>query len=440
MVKRKATYGLEPGFERALVTALASSPSLYRRVGHGIDPDMLDQQPCVHAMRAIRAIATDTGRGPESSVLVAQRLRRWYQEGQITHEDVGAAVDVFDAAEDAGIPSEESIVQEVAPILRELLQRDAAHAAATAYQKKGEGAWQKVQSLVSKAERIGAQEESRGIDLGVGAFDEISRLRAVNHLPTGILELDAYLDGGPPRGTYNLVAAGPGGGKSLFLTQVMANALLLGQPTLFATLELSESIQMARLLANLTGIGINSLLDGQMDRGRAVLADLQLGFCRIRYFSPGVTPIEDIFAWVREVEAEIGVRVANLIVDYADELTSASASPNEPRHQMMTRVSQSAHIYAEARNMWVWSASQSNEFQDKRKKKIDCFDLSDTKGKSRKADLLITQSIGEGQGEVSFFIAKNRLNQARASIGPLPTDLPTGRIVARGRDYGDPAF
>lgn len=426
------TYNLDPRFERIVTTLACVSPKFFKRIGRIVDPEAMQQEVCKLALRAVLSFAEDSGCGPGASVLVIQRLRRWMTDGKVTLEQIREVSQMLDDEEDAGLPDENSVVSELAPILRHRFERDAAQLAVATYAKRG--TWEKVTGLVQQASAVGVVDSSPGVTFGVDAFEELAKMRELSYLPTGILELDAFLDGGLRKGSEGVIVGSAGSGKSMFLDQATAHAVYLGQNVCLATLELPEAEHFARLTSNLTGIPTKSVLNGRMgDAKRAISAlSRQLGACVVKYFTPQATTVEDVILWKRETEQRIGQQVSLLTVDYADKLTVTNANVRETDYKVQNRVYEALRIHAEQTGTWVWTASQAKR-GDGRRKRIDLDDVADSMGKVRVADLVVTLGLTEQQQDVNFYIAKNRTGRAMSTVGPLPTDFAMGRMAAISR-------
>lgn len=430
---QKATYGFEPEFERALITLCCSRPTMYGRVGSALDPEGIDSEVARLALQAARAIAEDLGRGPDKAVIVIQRLRRWQQQGRVTQEQIEAVNDLFDQAEDAGLPAEESIISEVAPVLRRRYQQAAVEMAMDEYAKRGDFA--QVAQIIEKAQRVGEADTSVGTRLGSASFDAIEQIRHMERLPTGIPELDMVLDGGLWRGAEAMVVGGAGDGKSMFLSHQASEGLMLGLHVLMATLELPEAVVLSRIKSNLTGVPINNILDGQMDVAKQRLENMsgQIGTCVVKYFSPHTTTVEDIKEWLKACEDREGRPVDLLVIDYADKLT-AKVDRDSGEYKAMRVVYEGLRILAVDRKLWCWTASQKRRSAEKGKKKADVDDVADSIHKSRVADMVITLNArGDENDQLLFHVAKNRLGRSHVSVGPLPHDFSCGRVVPVNR-------
>ena len=429
-------YNLDPGFERAVTTLACTRPSFYGRVGHAVTYDRLTDPACRLAFQAAHAIAQDGGgQGPASSIIVMQRLRRWVNDGKVTLEQVQAVADMMDGAEDSGLPTEDAAVAELTPVLRHQIETEVVRATVEEFSTK-RGNWRRVTEMVAMADAIGKVDQSPGVAFGGGAFDVIKRLRYLTKLPTGILELDAALDGGAYRGTLSVAVGGPGAGKSMLLGHVTANSLHLGQHVAVATLELPEPVWLARLAANVTGIPTNKILNGSLEVARAKLEEVapHLGRCTVKYFTPGATTVQDVQKWVGDIEQRAGQPVTVVVVDYGDKLRpTGKSSEREPEYAAMNRVYEGFRIWVEQAQKWGWTASQAQR-NTKRKKVVSLDDVADSMGKVRVADLVITLNVPEDQSEVVFLVGKNRLGPAGSRVGPLPTEFAMGRMVPVSRE------
>lgn len=423
-------YPFNVAFEAALVTLLCSRPRLFGRLGREIEADLLSSKSATLAVQAAQAIAHDTGNGPDSLLTVLQRIRRWVYEGKHTIEELEAVSDLFDEAEDAGLPSEEQVVAEAAPILQRRLQAQATRTAIEEYGRRGD--MSKVIDLVARSARLGTVDTSVGLQMGDTAFREIDRVRLMERLPVGILELDAGLDGGLQRGGLGIALGGPGDGKSMFLSHGAAHAMLRGLRVGYATLELPEVVVSARIFGNLVGVPVSEILAGRHDVARARWSELGVsGSCVVKEFPASVTSVEDIQDWVRLVEDHQHAPLDLLIVDYVDKLANPRKDGRElggyegGRHN-----TEGLRLFAFEKKNWCWTASQSRR-RDKGAKKhfLDLDDTADSMHKPRVADLVVSLNAQDGGATMTFFVAKHRTGRARFSVGPLPTEFELGRVA-----------
>ena len=420
--------------QKALATMLAGRPRVFARIGEDLDPDCLSIAPARNAVRAIRVIAEDTG-PPTSQIPVIQRLRTWMEDGKLTQEDVNAVVDMFDESEEVGLPDENALVGEIAPILRQRARDSAVRRAIDLLpQKESLG---EVADDLRRAENIG---ESRGA-LAVGwqqARATLVQEGSFIRLPSGIPELDRKLEGGFERGSLWTWLAVSGGGKSVALTQCAANALLTGVNVCYATLELSKGKTLARLIANLSGVPINRVLNGQMDTALKQLEKLPLGKLHLDYFTPKLTRIEHIKDFVKRAEDDHGEKFEVVIVDYGDKLTAKVGHEAGTYHEA-GNVWEEYRVWMEAEARWGMTASQAKK-QDKKQKEIylGLDDFADSQNKPRVTDGALAINRRETDLEVRIGCPKNRNGESGWEVGPFPTMFECGRLVPVMRDYDAP--
>jgi replicative DNA helicase len=428
--KKKAPYPFTEQVQKALATMLADRPRLFARVGEDLDADSFSFEPAKHAVRAIRVIAHELG-APNNQIPVIQRLRTWMEDGQLTQEDVNAVVDMFDSAEDAGLPDEEALVGEVAPVLRRRA-RDKAVKHAIDQLPQNESLADVADEL-KRAEQIG---ESRGATaIGWGQMrSTLVQEGSFVRLPTGIMELDRKLEGGFERGSLWTWLGLSGGGKSIALTQVAANALLSGINVCYATLELSKGKTAARLIANLSGVPLNRVLNGQMDVALEQLTRLPLAKIHLDYFTPKVTTIGHIKDYVKSAEDRHGEKFEMVIVDYGDKLTAKSGNETSS-YVEGGNVWEEYRVWMEAEQRWGVTAAQARR-QDKKQKQVHLTldDFADSMGKPRVTDGALALNRLEHETEVRIGCMKNRNGESGWEVGPMPTAFQYGRLTTVDRD------
>jgi hypothetical protein len=426
--KAKDAYWLDEGFERAVVTLAASNKRFYGRIANALDPECLNQEPAKIAMRAIKAVARDLGQGPSSPMLVLQRLRRWMDEGRLSLDKIKDVAAMFDTAMDSGLPEEDAAVVELKPLLARRMKSEAVQAAIDDYGRDGN--FTQATKLIEKANRLGDTNTSVGIMLGAASYDEIEKLKHLERLSTGILELDDALDGGLRRGSLGLLLGGSNDGKSMGLSHLGAHGIRHGLFVLYATLELPPADVLARVKANLTGIPINAILADPL-LVKPTLQNMPLGPFIVQEFTPQATTMNDIEDWVESCEEQVGRQIDLLVTDYGDKLSAPKNAGKDGEHGYGAGriVFERMRIYAneghKGGKIWHWSAAQATRQKDKRKK-LDLNDVADSMHKVRVADLVLTLNLDE---MMTINIAKNRYGRARQAVGPLPPDFEIGRIA-----------
>jgi len=442
MTTQSEKYEFTPEFERALIAVAAQNPRLYGRVLHVLQPECMPSDLGKLAMQALHAISHDLGHGPDSPVILAQRLARWRYEGKVTHEQVCSIMDLVHQAEDDGMPGEGGIAAELIPILKRRLEKDAILQAMGAHKNRADMAH--VLKTLEKARTLGQNDNSLGTRIGGGAFAVIDQLRHIDRLPTGIADLDAALGGGLPRASEGVLIGGPGDGKSLCLSQMSAYAAMCGLHVAYATLELPPPVVLARQIAAITMSPIDDIMGntGMAFQARTWLEEHSLGPSWVKEFTAQVTSVPDIMAWVSECEGSIGRKLDLLVVDYADKLTDPRVKNDGNAYKIMEYVYESLRTSAVQKGMWCWTASQSvvKGRKDKGKggkkaRNLDLEDVADSSHKVRVADLCVTLNYDSENNEMTFYIAKNRTGVGHRKVGPMPCLFPYGLVAEMQREF-----
>lgn len=426
-------YNFDPRFERAMVFLACSRPAFYGSTGYALEVEALAAPEARLALTAAHAVFTDIGRGPDGLVIVLQRLRRMVDPGgRVTMAEVQAVDDYFTAAEEDArfpLPTEEQAVAELAPLLRRRMEKTIVRAAGDTYSKRGN--MNALVRLVNEAGRIGRVNISLGTKLGPEMAEEIAAMRHMERLSTGVLELDTILDGGLPRGSLGVVVADTGGGKSLALAQVAAAAVLAGLFVVVATLEVPRPVWLSRVLSNITGIPINTILAEGPHAALAMLSAYpSLGALIVEEFTADATTIADLEEWTKVLGQREGRTPDVVIVDYFDKLIPEEKQPSE--YLACKKVYEAGRVCAQKAKTWWWTASQSkgDGGNGKHKKEtLTTSDLADSKHKARVADLIVTLNPRSEGAEVLFHVAKFRHGKAGGSVGPLPHDFACARVA-----------
>jgi hypothetical protein len=434
------TYGLSRDYEYLVALMCCTKPRFFGRVGHAVDPNMLKDPGAQILVKASQAIGKDLGHGPSDARTVFQRIARWMDDGQVTEDQRNLAYDVVMEGPQS-YPPEEEVIVEIAAVLKRKMEAQVVRTAMDEYAHKGD--FKSVVKMLTKANNLGKTDTSVGEKLGVGSFAEIDRLRNVDRLPVGIAEIDARLDGGMPRGSEGLIVAGTGGGKSMFMTHVLASALRLGLFAVLATLELPKGVQLARLKANLTGVPISKITMGTAADREMAVSRLEkmypvLGQCIVQYFPARTTTIIDIMEWVKRCEEVENQKVDLVVIDYIDKLKSHDSNDKNSYSEGGT-IAETFHNWLEETGKWGFTASQPQRRAGKEKnRRIEADELADSQQKARVADFVLTATRNEDQ--MTYFAAKYRHGESEWTVGPLPHDWCNGRQVHMAdEDFDEPS-
>lgn len=424
-------YPFQPAFEVAIAYHAATNPGFMGRAGHALDPERMTTPLPKLLVQVATSIFREQGRGPSSATLALQRLRRWMDDGRVTYEDLCGASDLVDAVElDAKRLDETDVLSELVPILRRSMQQEAAIAAADDYANERD--FDKTIGLAEKARRLGDVDESIGTRLGEGSAELIRELNTYERLPIGVPEVDLRIRGGLRRGCFGIFLGGTGDGKSMALTHVAARAVRDGLFVAYATLEVIPPDVFARLLGNITGIPIDTIIADPTEAERQFAALPGLGVLRVHEFAPLVTTFGDVAAWVDAIEKREAREVDLLVTDYGDKLGGGgkgkrASSDSDSSYKTGLTVFEAMRRWTNERKKWHWTASQATRRKDKRKL-LDVDDTADSMHKARVGELIISLNI-DADRQITFRGAKNRHGAAGFNVGPIPTDFECGRIA-----------
>jgi len=429
-------YDLDPAFELRVVLLCCCRPRFWGALGVLLDIQRITNPSHVLMLRAVRAIAKDNGAGPTEYATVAQRLKRWVNEGHVKHEEYKVVADTFADLGDYA-PDEKEVAKELTPILRRIAEADVVRRGMDLFSKRGD--FSELAAMASQVANMGLADRSIGGKIGAESLQRIAKLRQMERLPVGIPELDVGIGGGLPRGRLGLFAAGGKVGKTMLLGHAGCTALRLGLFVAYVTLEIGEGELEARILANLTGVPIDNVMDGSSDdevtRRMALLAP-RLGTFRHKFMPAKVTTCADIFAWVKEIEAEEGRPIDLLEVDYVDKMgASASAlGKQDNTYQVQGDNAEELRLYVHGRGIYGWSASQAQRRSTKdRGKRLELDDLADSQNKARVVDLIVT-ATAPTEGEVALYVAGSRFSKGQFEVGPYLHDFASARVVQPQED------
>jgi KaiC/GvpD/RAD55 family RecA-like ATPase len=173
-------------------------------------------------------------------------------------------------------------------------------------------------------------------DMGTDYFaDPKARLLALKNNngqnSTGWPALDKLLYGGFNRGELQIFAGGSGSGKSLFMQNLAVNWITAGLSGVYITLELSEGLCSMRIDSMMTNTASKEIFkDIDTIEMKLKMMSKKAGQFRVKYM-PAQSTVNDIRAYLKELQIQEGVKADFLCIDYLDLLmpVSAKVSPND---------------------------------------------------------------------------------------------------------------
>ena len=218
-----------------------------------------------------------------------------------------------------------------------------------------------VEKIIKDAVQIGLANHL-GTDYWESPAERIERVReSRGGTSTGWTSIDRKLYGGVNRGELNIFAAASGGGKSLFLQNLALNWAKEGHNVCYVSLELSEELCSMRLDSMLTGMNTKDVFKNVGDVELKVkMAGKKSGALQVVQLKNGIT-INDLTAYLRELEIKTGKKFDCMLVDYLDLMMPAGVKVNPSDLFIKDKyVSEELRNFAVEHNLLFATASQLN--------------------------------------------------------------------------------
>jgi len=300
------------------------------------------------------------------------------------------------------------------------------------------GEYEPVEKLIKDAVQISLTNDL-GIEYWENPRERLMSLKDGNgQISTGWPALDRKLFGGFNKGELNIFAGGSGSGKSLFMQNLSINWALAGLTGVYVTLELSEGLCAMRLDSMVTDIPSKDIFkDIDTLEMKLGMTSKKAGSLRIKYM-PAQSNINDMRAYLKELQIQTGKQIDFICVDYLDLLmpVSAKVSPND-QFIKDKYVSEELRNLAREFNIIMVTASQLNRAAVE---EIE-FDHSHIAGgisKINTADNVIgifTSRAMRERGRYQIQFMKTRSSSGVGQKVDLEFDINSLRI----RDLGDEA-
>jgi len=429
-------YPLEVGFEAALVAALVQRPALWRRIGAELDPAFMPTASAGLLLKAAADVARERPSAAPDTLPVLQRIRLWSDEGKLAVEKLDAAKSLLDGALEHGLPDDDALCGGVVPILRQRLEQAAVIAGTMEFAKGKGGDMGRVSALIERARHIGEVDDGFGNMLRPASFDAIRAISLVRRFATGIQEVDVAANGGLVHGGLGIIAGSTGVGKSLTIDQIIAEGLRGGMFCGLVTLELSREEHEARIMANLSGCTIDSILSGEgpeYERARATMEGLfpRMGWLTTIYMESASASVVKIKEWVRRESERAGTRMNLLCIDFLKKVKKVGTEKlrddeGGERTEMVFDAMRN-FAYKDGEVDFIWTPDHVRNRNARKNRKLDVDDVAGSSEKTRTADLVLGLEHAEDD-QLQWTILKNRHGPFPLVVGSLPHNKACGRI------------
>jgi len=240
-----------------------------------------------------------------------------------------------------------------------------------------------------------------------------------NRVPFDLEFMNLITNGGTPNKTLNIVMAGTGVGKSLFLCHHAANCLTQNKNVLYVTCEMAEERIAERIDANLMDIGMDELhqLSKQVyDSKLSRVSNEFSGKLIIKEYPTSTATSNHIRILIEELSMKKKFKPDIVIVDYLNICASARLknNGNVNSYNYIKAIAEELRGLAVEYNVPVFSATQVNR-SGFASSDFGLEDTSESFGLPATADFMIamigTEELDE-QNQVLIKQLKNRYNDA----------------------------
>lgn len=241
--------------------------------------------------------------------------------------------------------------------------------------------------------------------------DRFQNKDKLSGIPTGFKRLDTMLDG-LQLAELTLIAARPSIGKtSIGASMALTAAINHDIPTLFITLEMSESALVRRMVSDLSGVSMKTLRSGNLtaDDFRAVTtATAKIAKAPIFFEEAiGGAPVSKIVSMIRRAQRQHGVQL--VVIDYIQKIQSDKTE--EKRTYEIANVSGALQRATRSTGVAILALAQLNRENEKGKGRAPTLtDLADSKQLEQDADtvILLHRKREEATGDALLIVAKQR--------------------------------
>ena len=301
------------------------------------------------------------------------------------------------------------------------------------------GDYDPVEKLIKDAVQISLTKDM-GTDYFADPAARINRyFNSGGQVSTGWPQMDRLLYGGFSRGELNIFAGGSGSGKSLVMMNIALNWLQQGMSGVYITLELSEELTSLRTDAMLTNMSTKDIRrDIDSTELKVKMVAKKSGQYRVKGL-PAQSNVNDIRAYLKEVQIQTGIRVDFVMVDYLDLVmpVSAKVSPND-LFVKDKYVSEELRNLAKELGILLVTASQLNRSAVE-EMEFDHSHISGGISKINTADnvfgIFTSRSMKE-RGKYQIQCMKSRSSTGVGQKIDLEYNIETMRITDEGGDEG----
>lgn len=241
--------------------------------------------------------------------------------------------------------------------------------------------------------------------------------RVENRIAFDLELLNKITNGGMPNKTLNVVLAGTGTGKSLFMCHVAASVLSQGKNVLYITLEMAEERIAERIDANLMNVTLDDLKDLPRpiyeNRIRKLLEG-NIGKLIIKEYPTSGAHAGHFKSLLKELQLKRDFRPDIIVIDYLNICSSSrfKAGANINSYTLVKSIAEELRGLAVENNVPILSATQTTR-SGYGNTEVELTDTSESFGLPATVDFmfaLITSEDLEALNQLMVKQLKNRYN------------------------------
>lgn len=236
-----------------------------------------------------------------------------------------------------------------------------------------------------------------------------------NRIPFGIKFMDKITGGGLPDKTLSVFMAHSGGGKSAFLINYAANALLQGKNVLYITLELAEERVAERIDANLIGMDLSDIKNLEREKYVQLVESVKektAGKLIIKEYPTSSAHVGHFRHLARELKQKKNFIPDIIFIDYINICASNRAPANANSYTLVKTIAEELRAFSFENNCPIVSATQVAR-SGVNASDMEMSDVSESIGLVSTVDVfigLISTEEMRQQGKVMVKQLKNRFN------------------------------
>lgn len=325
MAKKAVTYEYAEGFQKRIAALCLQDPTFLKDYEDVIDPRYFDFEYLTSITRVAMELVSKHNEVPSRATLIEslkEFCSRYKVSAHVVEDYLQRVIELYkiDLVDASSVKERvirfgqrQALKESVIEII-ELIDNDSQ--------------FERSLDLIQRALQVGQTTKDLGLRL-YGHFCELPGLiaRTGRHdkskkIPTMIADFDHAIHGGPGRKEVWAVLGLPGVGKSQWLVNVGAVALLLGFSVIHVTVgDLDEEDVCVRYAARLTHLPMIDVVNNVQEYQRkAQKLDQYLDrYLRIKYYPSHGLTIPALRAYIAKIITIDGISPDMIIVDYPDE-------------------------------------------------------------------------------------------------------------------------